>query len=91
MIINLDITFKSRATNGRTAEGWIKETRHFTIDSEDMPLILAEAMDSNDFGMMRHAITDFLELTPAESKQITVGHLKKIGQAMKSAQEVPNA
>lgn len=83
--MTLDIAFKYVKDGAR-----VEETRTFTIDSDDMPLILAESMDSSDFGMMREAITEFLGLTEAESRQLTVRHLKQIGAAMKEAQKIPN-
>jgi hypothetical protein len=82
MQITIDITFKERDKDGAKTE----RTRTFKVDSEDMPLALAE----ENIAGMRLAIADFLDLTEAESRQITLRHLKAIGKAMAEANSIPN-
>ncbi len=93
--INLDITFKytrEKKDNetGKLVKAVEEVSRTFTIDSDDIPLILVEGMEEGKFGLMREGIADFLGLTPEESRQVTVRHMKAIGKAMKEAQTIPN-
>lgn len=93
--INLDITFKySRdkkdEETGKPVKVTEQASRSFTIDSDDIPLILVEGMEEGKFGLMREGIADFLGLTPEESRQLTVRHMKVIGKAVKEAQTIPN-
>ena len=81
--VEMVITFKHR--------GAAPVERTFTLDSDDMPLILAEAMDEGKIGLMREAITEYLDLSDAESKQLTVRNLKQIGEALKAASDIPKA
>lgn len=66
-----------------------KITTH-TVDSDDMPLILLEAMEEGKVGLIRAGITDLLSLSEEESRQLTTGHLKQIARAIKAAAELPN-
>lgn len=81
MIFNLEITYKNGAES---------TTKTYSVDSDDMPLILLESLDEGKIGLMRTGIAEFLGLSEAESRQLTVRHIKQIGAAMKAAQEVPN-
>lgn len=82
MIFDLDITYK----NGAEAQ-----SKTYHVDSDDLPLILLESLDEGKIGLMRAGIAEFLGLSEAESRQLTVRHIKQIGAAMKAAQELPNA
>ena len=64
-------------------------TKH-TVDSDDMPLILLEAMEAGRIKDMREGIADLLELSEEQSRQLTTGHLKQIAKAIKAAAELPN-
>ena len=93
--ISLDITFKytreeKDKETGKPAKVTEERLRAFTIDSDDIPLILVEGMEEGKFGLMREGIADFLGLTQEESRQLTVRHMKAIGKAMKDAQTIPN-
>lgn len=93
--ITVELTIKRKLTpeervNGHANDRYLKETHAYTVDSDDVPLIMIESMEENDFGAMRAAIADFLELPEEHAKQLTIGNLKQIGQAMKDAQNIPN-
>lgn len=79
MIFNLEITYKDGAA------------KTYSVDSDDLPLILLESLDEGKVSLMRAGLAEFLGLSDAESRQLTVRHIKQIGQAMKAAQELPNA
>lgn len=66
-----------------------KTTKH-TVDSDDMPLILLEAMEAGQVKPIREGIAELLDLTEEESRQLTTGHLKQIARAIKEAAELPN-
>lgn len=85
MIFNLEITFKDRLEDGsRTTH-----SKTYHVDSDDIPLIFLEATSSGSVGPLREALSEFLDLTDAESRQLTVRHIKQIGAAMKEAQDDP--
>lgn len=93
--VTIELTIKRKLTpdervNGHANDRYVKETVAYTVDSDDVPLIMVESMEENDFKAMRQSIADFLELPDEHAKQLTIGNLKQIGQAMKDAQEVPN-
>jgi hypothetical protein len=66
-------------------------THQYQVDSDDMPLALLEALQTGEAKLMRQGITDFLELPDEEAKHLTVRHVKQIGEALKAAQDGPNA
>jgi hypothetical protein len=51
---------------------------------------LLEAQQEGKASLMREALTDFLELPEAVARQLTIGHIKQIGAAIKEATESPN-
>lgn len=68
-----------------------KKTAHeYTFDGDDVPLILLEATQEGKAGLMREALTDFLELPADVARQLTIRHVKQIGAAIKEATESPN-
>ena len=77
MIFKLDITYKDGA-------------KTYEVDTDDLPLILLESLDEGKVSLMRAGIAEFLGLSEAESRQLTVRHIKEIGKAMKAAQDIPN-
>lgn len=64
--------------------------RECRLDPDDIPLILLEAMSEGQWGPMREALAELIGLTDAESKKLTIRHLKQIGQGIKEATTIPN-
>lgn len=86
MVVTIEITFKRwQEKDGKKVR--VDEARTFTVDSEDMPLILAE---DESVGLMRGAMADYLGLTEEESRHLTLRHLKQIAEGIKAAGEIPN-
>lgn len=79
--VTLDIT---------TGKGEKKQTHSYAFDGDDVPLLLLEAQQEGKASLMREALTDFLDLPEAVARQLTIGHIKQIGAAIKEATEVPN-
>lgn len=73
-----------------TGKGDKAITTTHKVDSDDMPLILLEALQEGRAREMREGITDFLDLTPEQARALTVRDVKTIGAALKEASEVPN-
>jgi hypothetical protein len=67
-----------------------KTTHSYSFDGDDVPLLLLEASQEGKAALMREALTDFLELPEAVARQLTIRHIKQIGQAIKEASESPN-
>lgn len=85
MQLHIEIDFKYTKDGAR-----VVETRVFDVGLDDMPLILCEALEQEGIGDMRAGITEFLELTEEESRQLRLRHIKQISAAIKAAQEIPN-
>ena len=85
MVIDLEIAFTHK--NGKGPE---THTRTWTLDLDDMPLILIEALEQEGIGQMRAGITEYLGLTEEESRQLRLKHVKQISEAIKQAQDIPN-
>ncbi len=73
-------------------------TRVVNFDPEDITLGFLEdveaAQDTGKWGPIRNAIAGLLDLSPDESRQITMRQFKQIGEAIRvasEAQSVPKA
>lgn len=80
-IIKLEIDLKHGAET---------QTKAYTVDPDDLPLILLESLEDGKIGPMRTGIAQFLGLSEEESRQLTIRHIKLIAAAMKVAQDDPN-
>lgn len=80
------VTLKIEVGRGAKAQA-----HEYTFDGDDVPLILLEATQEGKAGLMREALTDFLELPDDVARQLTIRHVKQIGAAIKEATESPNA
>ena len=65
-------------------------TTAHVFDPDDMPLTFFEAAEENKISLMRGGITDLLELTPEQSRGLTIRHVKQITAAIKEASKLPN-
>lgn len=72
-------------------KGESKQTHSYSFDGDDVPLLLLEASQEGKAALMREALTDFLELPEAVAKQLTIRHIKQIGNAIREATDAPNA
>jgi hypothetical protein len=75
----------------KVGKGAKATTHNYKFDGDDVPLLLLEAQQEGKASLMREALTDFLELPEAVARQLTIGHIKQIGAAIKEATESPNA
>lgn len=75
----------------KVGKGAKQTTHNYSFDGDDVPLLLLEAQQEGKAALMREAITDFLELPEPVARQLTIGHIKQIGAAIKEATESPNA
>lgn len=81
MIVTIEIT---------SGKGAAAKSTVYQVDSDDMPLILLEALQTNQAKEMREGIVGFLGLSVEEGRFLTLRHVKAIGEALKAANDDPN-
>lgn len=73
-----------------TGKGEKQQHHAFSFEGDDIPLLLLEASQEGKAALMREALAEFLELSETVAKQLTIGHIKQIGAAIKEAVDSPN-
>lgn len=90
--IEMDFKYiKEVEREGRKVKERAKETRVWDRDLDELPLVLLEVGETESIAEMRQGVVDFLDLTPEEARQVTLGHIKQITGAIEAAQQSPNA
>lgn len=94
MHLKIEIDFKYRREveeeGGKKVKKRVRETRTYERDLEDLPLVILEMGETDSIRESRQAVADFLDLSDEEARQITLGHIRQITDAVKAAQTSPN-
>lgn len=81
MQVNIDITI---------GKGDKAKTTQYSVDSDDLPLILLEAFQEGRAKEMREGVAEFLGLAAEEARALTLRHIKAISEALVEASKSPN-